>query len=159
MNNYSIIRIIMIMLSKKLRQSRILDFVKGRPVSSQEELLRLLASTGIRVTQATLSRDIRELGLVKARGVYRRPVEWNQPADLEVLRRTVKQFVLQSGVSGNILMIRTAPGNAHALGVVLDSAGLPEVLGTVAGDDTVFALLRSPRMGKRMLRRIEDYLS
>ncbi len=147
------------MLSKRVRQGKILDFVKERPISSQEEMLDLLASTGIRVTQATLSRDIRELGLVKARGVYRRPAEWNQPADQGVLRRTVKQFVLQSALSGNILMIRTAPGNAHAVGVVLDSAGLPEVLGTVAGDDTVFALLRSPRLGKKMLRRIEGYLS
>jgi len=147
------------MLSKRVRQSKILDFVKERPVCSQEELLELLATTGIHVTQATLSRDIRDLGLVKSRGIYRRPAELSQPADLEVLRRSVKQFVLQSGLSGNILMIRTAPGNAHALGVVLDSARLPEVLGTVAGDDTVFALLRSPRMGKRMLRRIEDYLS
>ena len=147
------------MLSKRVRQSKILDFVKARSVSSQEELLAMLAPTGIRVTQATLSRDIRELGLVKVRGVYRRPAEWNQPAGQELLRRTVKQFVLQSGLSGNILMIRTAPGNAHAVGVVLDSAGLPEVLGTVAGDDTVFALLRSPRLGKKMLRQIEDYLS
>ncbi len=146
------------MLSKRVRHSRILNFVKTRSVRSQEELLTLLSTTGIHVTQATLSRDVRQLGLVKARGIYRRPAEWNPPEDPEILRRTVKQFVLQSGLSGNILMIRTAPGNAHAVGVVLDSAGLPEVLGTVAGDDTVFALLKSPRMGKRILRRIEGYL-
>ncbi len=147
------------MSSKRVRQGRILDFVERRPVSSQEELLDLLAAIGVRVTQATLSRDMRDLGLVKVRGTYRRSAEWSGPGDLETLRRTVKQFVLRSGVSGNILMIRTAPGNAHTVGVVLDSARLPEILGTVAGDDTVFALLRSPRFGKRMLRRIEEFQS
>ncbi len=148
-----------IMLSKKLRQGKILDFVEKQAVSSQERLLTLLAGVGFRVTQATLSRDIREIGLVKVRGIYRRTVEPYEAAGQEALRRTMKQFVVQSRVSGNILMIRTAPGNAHTVGVVLDSARLPEILGTVAGDDTVFALLKSPRLGKRMLRRIEAYLS
>ncbi len=154
MHNYSLV-----MASKRIRQGRIVELVERRPVSSQEELSLLLAATDIHVTQATLSRDIRDLGLVKIRGVYRRSGDWNEPQDLEALRRTLKLFVLQSGVSGNILMIRTAPGNAHAVGVVLDSARLPEVLGTVAGDDTVFALLRNARLGKKILKRIEEYLS
>ncbi len=146
------------MLKKRVRQGRILDLVGRQPVSSQGRLLELLAASGVRATQATLSRDLRELGLVKVRGVYSGSLERDHTADAEALRRTVKQFVLAIGVSGNILMIRTAPGNAHTVGVVLDSARLPEILGTVAGDDTVFALLRSPRLGQRVLRRIEGYL-
>ena len=147
------------MFSKKLRQGRIIDAIQEHTVSSQEELLAILASSGIRVTQATLSRDLRELALVKIRGVYRRSADWSEPSDRDALRRALKQYVLQSGVSGNMLMIRTAPGNAHAVGVVLDSARWPEVLGTVAGDDTVFALLKSARLGRKVMRRIEEHLS
>jgi transcriptional regulator of arginine metabolism len=147
------------MFSKKLRQGKIISIVQERAVPSQEELLSFLAAAGIRVTQATLSRDLRELNLVKIRGIYRRSADWNEPSDRDALRRALKQFVLQSGVSGNMLMIRTAPGNAHAVGVVLDSARWPEVLGTVAGDDTVFALLKSARLARKVMKRIEEHLS
>jgi transcriptional regulator of arginine metabolism len=147
------------MISKRLRQGRIVGIIGERTVSSQEELLAHLAASGIRVTQATLSRDLRELNLVKVRGVYRRSGDWNGPSDQAALARALKQYVLQSETSGNMLMIRTAPGNAHAVGVVLDSARWPEVLGTVAGDDTVFALLRSARLARRVMKRIEEHLS
>ena len=147
------------MVSKRIRQGRIVALVEQRPVSSQEELSSLLAGSQIHVTQATLSRDIRELGLVKVRGIYHRPGTWSETPDLEGLRRALKQFVVGSGLSGNILMIRTAPGNAHAVGVVLDAARWPEILGTVAGDDTVFALLKNARLGKKLMKRIEEYLS
>ena len=147
------------MLSKKLRQGKIVGIIEERAISSQEELLAHLAAAGIRVTQATLSRDLRELNLVKVRGVYRRSGAWNEPSDRAALARALKQYVLQSSTSGNMLMIRTAPGNAHAVGVVLDSAHWPEVLGTVAGDDTVFALLKSARLARKVMRRIEEYLS
>lgn len=139
------------------RQSRIADLVARRAVTSQEELASLLRAQGIEVAQSTLSRDIRALGLVKVQGVYRAPGEALRPAPPpDDFRRTLRHLVLQSAVSGNILMVRTAPGNAHSLGVVLDGAAWPEVLGTVAGDDTIFVLLRSPRSGKRVLRRIEE---
>ena len=147
------------MRSKKLRHGKIVGIIGERAVTSQEELLSHLSESGIRVTQATLSRDIRELNLVKIRGVYRRSGDWNGPSDQAALARALKQYVLQSETSGNMLMIRTAPGNAHAVGVVLDSARWPEVLGTVAGDDTVFALLKNPRVARRVMKRIEEHLS
>src|SRR3974377_1523819 len=147
------------MLSKKLRQGKIIGIIGEHSVSSQEELLALLAASGIHVTQATLSRDLREVNLVKIRGVYRRSADWNEPSDRAALTRALKQYVLQSETSGNMLMIRTAPGNAHAVGVVLDSARWPEVLGTVAGDDTVFALLRSARLARKVMKRSEEHLS
>jgi transcriptional regulator of arginine metabolism len=144
------------MVSKQSRLARILEIVKRNPVGSQERLASLLREAGIRVTQSTLSRDIRELGLVKVRGRYQ-AVQSAVPPAGESIRRSLQQLVVHSGVSGNILMVRTGPGNAHSLGAVLDAVQWPEVLGTVAGDDTVFVLLRSTREGKKVLRRIQEY--
>jgi transcriptional regulator of arginine metabolism len=142
------------MISKKARQGRILDIMRTHPVRSQEELASLLKRDGSEVTQSTLSRDIRELGLVKVRGRYQRSDAMHTSPPDEVIRRAIEQFVIRTGVSGNIVMVKTSPGNAHSVGVVLDAAQWPEVLGTVAGDDTVFVLLRNSRSGRKVLERI-----
>lgn len=144
------------MISKKARQARMLEVIRDSRVKSQEELLSLLKQEGIEVTQATLSRDIREMGLVKIRGSYQIAVDINATPSADGLRRALGQFVIQTGVSGNMLMLKTTPGNAHSVGVVLDAAHWPEILGTVAGDDTVFVLLRNPRSGKKVLGRIRE---
>ena len=145
------------MISKKARQGRILEVVRKRPIGSQEEFSVLLKREGIGVTQATLSRDIRELGLVKIRGEYQIPGEVHSAPPDEALRRAFEQFVVRTGLSGNIVMIKTSPGNAHSVGVVLDAAQWPEVLGTVAGDDTIFVLLHKGRFGKRILARVRGF--
>jgi len=145
------------MISKKARQGRILEIARKRRVTSQEELSSLLKREGVDVTQSTLSRDIRELGLVKVRGGYQVSGELHSAPPDEILRRAFEQFVVRTGVSGNIVMIRTSPGNAHSVGVVLDAAQWPEVLGTVAGDDTVFVLLRNGHFGKKVLGRIREF--
>jgi transcriptional regulator of arginine metabolism len=147
------------MISKKARQGRILEIVRKRPVRSQEELSSLLKRESAEVTQSTLSRDIRELGLVKVRGSYQLSGELHSSPPDEILRRAFGQFVIRTGVSGNMLVIRTSPGNAHSVGVVLDAAGWPEVLGTVAGDDTIFVLLRNNRLGRKVLGRIRELSS
>jgi transcriptional regulator of arginine metabolism len=144
------------MISKKARQGRILEIVRKNNVGSQEELSVLLQKESIDVTQSTLSRDIREVGLVKVRGRYQISGEINTAPPNELLRRAFEQFVIRTGVSGNILMIRTSPGNAHSIGVVLDSAQWPEILGTVAGDDTIFVLLRNGNLGKKILEKIRE---
>jgi len=144
------------MISKKARQGRILELVRKNPVRSQEEFLSLLKRQEVEVTQSTLSRDIRELGLVKIRGSYQVPGELHTSPPGEILRRAFEQFVIRTGVSGNIVMIKTSPGNAHSVGVVLDAAEWPEILGTVAGDDTVFVLLRNGSSGKKVLARIRE---
>lgn len=147
------------MISKKARQAKILQILKRQDVRSQERLAALLRRSGVEVTQSTLSRDIQDLGLVKARGRYQEADGlWSEPAQ-DNLRRSFQDLVLESGVSGNILMVKTSPGNAQTLGVVLDAARWPEILGTVAGDDTVFALLRSARMGSKVKRRIEGLMA
>ncbi|MBP1623395.1 MAG: Arginine pathway regulatory protein ArgR, repressor of arg regulon [Acidobacteria bacterium] len=144
------------MISKKARQGRIVEIARKRLVRSQEELSSHLKRDGIDVTQSTLSRDIRELGLVKVRGSYQVSGELHSSPPDEILRRAFGQFVIRTGVSGNIVMIKTSPGNAHSVGVVLDAAEWPEVLGTVAGDDTVFVLLRNAHSGRKVLGRIRE---
>lgn len=144
------------MISKKARQGRILEICRRGEVHSQEELSTFLGREGVEVTQATLSRDIRDLGLVKVRGSYQISGELHSSPPDDALRRAFEQFVLRTGVSGNMVMIKTSPGNAHSVGVVLDAAQWPEVLGTVAGDDTIFVLLRSSRSGNKVLERIRE---
>jgi transcriptional regulator of arginine metabolism len=145
------------MVTKRARQGRISEIVRKQEVHSQEELVAFLEADGIEATQATLSRDIRELGLVKGRNGYQVSDEPHLAPSDDLLRRAFKQYVIQTGVSGNILMIRTSPGNAHSIGVVLDAAQWPEVLGTIAGDDTIFVLLRSVRLTKKVLGKIREF--
>lgn len=145
------------MISKKARQARLWEAARRREVRSQEEFLALLRREGVAVTQSTLSRDIRELGLVKIRGRYQVPGEGRPAPPDGMLRRALSQFVVRTGVSGNIVMVRTSPGNAHSVAVVLDAADWPEVLGTVAGDDTIFVLVRAGRSGRKVLARIREY--
>ncbi|NLV31060.1 MAG: hypothetical protein GXY47_07880 [Acidobacteria bacterium] len=147
------------MASKRVRHSKLLDIVRGNRIESQGELSLRLREEGVAVTQSTLSRDIRELGLVKIRGCYRVEGESSALPTGEALRRAVGQFVVHTAVSGNMLVIRTSPGNAHSVGVVLDAARWPEVLGTVAGDDTVFVLLGGSRHGRAVLERIRAMTS
>ena len=142
------------MITKKARQGRILEIVRKRSVRSQEELSSILSTENVPVTQSTLSRDIRELGLIKARGKYQSPEDKLPPAQNEYLRRALEQYVLSTGVSGNIVVVKTSPGNAHSVGVVLDAAQWPEVMGTIAGDDTIFVLAQNGRAGKKILERI-----
>lgn len=146
-------------MRKNARHARIVELVDRRAVRSQNEMAALLSGQGVEVAQATLSRDIRELGLVKVRGRYqsaRAAAAAVSGPGADGLRRSLQRLVIRTGLSGNIVMVKTAPGDAHSLGVVLDAAEWPEVLGTVAGDDTVFVLLRGAGRGRRVLRRIEE---
>jgi transcriptional regulator of arginine metabolism len=145
------------MVAKKARQGRILEIVRKQAVRSQEELADRLEQDGIEATQATLSRDIRELGLVKGRDGYQVSEEPHSAPPDDLLRRTFEQYVIRTGVSGNMIVIRTSPGNAHSIAVVLDAAQWKEVLGTIAGDDTVFVLLRSARLGNKVIGRIREF--
>ncbi len=147
------------MAAKRARQDKIEEMVRKHSLTSQEMLASLLKNNGIDVTQSTLSRDIRELGLVKVRGRYQLPEQSTNTPQTGNLRRAFEQYVTRTGLSGNILMVRTSPGNAHSVGVVIDAAQWPEVLGTIAGDDTIFILLRHGHLGKRILNRIKELLA
>jgi transcriptional regulator of arginine metabolism len=145
------------MITRKARQAIILETIGKHVIRSQEELSSFISKEGVETTQSTLSRDIRELGLVKARGRYQAPGEIQAGPSADNLHRAFKQFVIRTGFSGNIVMIKTSPGNAHSIGAVLDAAQWPEVLGTVAGDDTVFVLLCNGQSGRKVLGRIREF--
>lgn len=139
--------------TKAARRARIVELLSTRPVASQTELGRLLADGGLAVTQATLSRDLDELGAVKVRTAagpaYAVPAE-NAPRPAPAsavdsrLTRLVEDLVVAVEASGPVVVLRTPPGGAHLLASALDRAGLPEVAGTVAGDDTVLLVTRQP---------------
>jgi transcriptional regulator of arginine metabolism len=131
-------------VSKRTRHGQILEIIKHHRVGSQEGLRELLQSQGIDVTQATLSRDIRELRLVKvpdADGAshYSLPEEWESTPPLETLLPTL--FVSAEGV-GNFLVVRTMKGGAQAIALGIDWEEWPEVMGTLAGDDTILIIFR-----------------
>ena len=132
-------------MSKPKRHALILDVIKQHRVTSQEALRELLAAEGTDVTQATLSRDIRELRLVKIPGSdgtshYSHPEEWESTPFLQSLLPTL--FQSAEGV-GNQLVVRTLKGGAQTVAAGIDWEEWPEVLGTIAGDDTILLILRS----------------
>jgi len=131
---------------KPWRQSQILEVVDREAVASQEELRQRLATRGIEATQATISRDLKELGLVKRAGdgAYVRPgVERSSPATDEQLRRALATLVRTLERVGNLVVVRTDPGQAQGVSVLVDRAQLPEVAGTIAGDDTILVIGRA----------------
>lgn len=135
-------------MNKKFRQEQILKLIKGQHIHTQEELARGLRRLGIRTTQVTLSRDIHELGLAKTASGYRQMVEPVPPPE-EVrhsqLRRAAGEFLRDVRQAQNLLILKTDPGSAQPLAVALDAEAWPEVVGTVAGDDTVLVIASDTR--------------
>jgi transcriptional regulator of arginine metabolism len=141
------------------RHAAILDVVRTTRVSSQEVLRELLGERGYEVAQATLSRDIRELGLVKVPdeeggSVYTVPADVTDP--LPTLPRLLPALYLGADGVGNLLVVKTLTGGAQPIAVAIDWEEWPEVVGTVAGDDTILLILREPAALKRITRRLEE---
>src|ERR1051325_1432957 len=128
-------------LAKPQRQHRIARLLAEQAVTSQSHLVELLAAEGVAATQATVSRDLEDLGAIKVRvaggeTAYAIPeLPTNQRAPEDHLRRVFGDWVVEVAHSGNLVVLRTPPGSAHVVGSALDRVGLPEILGTVAGDD------------------------
>jgi transcriptional regulator of arginine metabolism len=142
------------------RRSQILELLKSERVATQAELCRKLARRGIRVTQATVSRDIEELGLIKTREGYRLPDAPRAASPPQpTLTIILKEFVREVLTASNVVVVKTHPGNAHTVGVALDSAQWPEVVGTVAGDDTIFVATPGKPQAARIRRKIAALLS
>ena len=144
-------------MSKRDRQRAILEIVREHRVTSQEELRSLLAERGIEVTQATLSRDLRDLRLVKVPGAegpphYTFPDEWEHTPPLEALLPTL--FLSAEGTR-NLLVVRTMTGSAQAVALGIDWEEWPEVLGTIAGDDTILVICREEEHVSTIARRLE----
>lgn len=142
---------------KRERHAAILELIRSRKVRSQEELRRLLGKRGFRVTQATLSRDLRELRVVKvphAEGetYYAAPSETEAPA----LDRLLPQMLVSLDGVQNLLVVKTVAGGAQAVGEAIDWEEWPEVLGTLAGDDTILLVLRRARERAVIARRLRE---
>jgi transcriptional regulator of arginine metabolism len=148
------------MSTKAERQQAILEVVAKQAVATQFELRSLLKARGIEVDQATISRDIRELGLVKASddGVHARyaPLEDVAPPLHPKASAIVARLVRAVECSGNLLVVKTDPGEASPVGLALDRLGWQEIVGTVAGDDTLLVVAREGTPARKLAKKIMD---
>jgi transcriptional regulator of arginine metabolism len=144
--------------SKTARQARLVALIRDHEIRSQAELGERLAADGMQVTQATLSRDLEELGAVKVRGtdgsgsVYFIPPEGTAPLRSAEqaparLQRLLRELLTGADASGNLVVLRTPPGAAQFLASAFDRSGLPDVVGTIAGDDTILVVARQDEAG------------
>jgi transcriptional regulator of arginine metabolism len=124
-------------MSKRFRQGQILKLIRERPVYTQDEIAVELGKRGVAATQVTLSRDLREIGLVKTPDGYREMTRDEPESDFANL---FSEYVSDVRVAQNLLVFKTDPGHANVVAVALDSEDWPEVVGTIAGDDTVLAV-------------------
>ncbi len=149
-------------LSKNQRQHRIARLLGEHPVTSQSQLVELLAGDGVSATQATVSRDLDDLGAIKVRvpggdTVYAIPeLPTEQIAPEDHLRRVFGDWVVEVAHSANLVVLRTPPGSAHVVGSALDRAGLSQVVGTVAGDDTVLVVASESLGGATVAGHFQD---
>lgn len=147
-------------MSKLARHKAILELVDEGPISSQEELQKLLHRRGFDAGQATLSRDIRELGLVKSAGGYElRGREAAPETDLPSVDRLVREFVTSVRAAENLLVTKTSIGSAQPVAAALDGEHWPEAIGTVAGDDTILIVCQDRRAAGRLADRIQGMLA
>ncbi|HME74757.1 MAG TPA: arginine repressor [Mycobacterium sp.] len=148
------------------RQARIVAILSSRAVRSQSELAVALAAEGIEATQATLSRDLEELGAVKLRGADGGAGAYVVPEDgspvrgvsggTERMSRLMGELLVSTDASGNLAVLRTPPGAAHYLASAIDRAALRDVVGTIAGDDTILVVAREPTTGAELAAKFEE---
>jgi transcriptional regulator of arginine metabolism len=149
-------------LSKPQRQHRIARLLGEHAVASQGQLVELLAAEGVTATQATVSRDLDDLGAVKVRvaggaTVYAIPeLPTEQHAPESHLHRVLGEWVVEVAHSANLVVLRTPPGSAHVVASALDRTGLPGVVGTVAGDDTLLVVVTEGVGGEAMARQLRE---
>ena len=141
-------------MAKLARQTRIVELLEQEPLANQEELRRRLARYGFHVNQATLSRDIRELGLVKTSEGYALPTNHVVEPQPPAIERLLREFGRDVRQAQNQLVLKTTVGSAQPVAVALDSAGWDEVVGTVAGDDTVLIICPDRKKAQRLALRI-----
>src|SRR5580704_17222394 len=145
--------------TKTFRHGQILSLVSSERISNQEDLRRRLADKRMRVTQATLSRDLQELKLVKTREGYRAATaSLEEVASAPPLTRALREFLLDIRPAENLLVLKTPPSGAQPLGDVLEGAKSSEIAGTIAGDDTVLIITPSRKTRESLQREIESHV-
>jgi transcriptional regulator of arginine metabolism len=142
-------------MNKTFRQGQILKLIRYKRVVTQDDLAReLKESYGIQTTQVTLSRDIRELGLVKTQDGYRQVAPVTGP-DFAIV---AAEFLQDVRVAQNLIVLRTSPGNANALAVAMDKQEWPELVGTLAGDDTVLVITPDNAAAETLRKKLLSYV-
>jgi len=146
-------------MSKLSRHAAIRDVIDAREVSSQEELRRALFRRGHRVTQATLSRDIHELGLVKTAEGYK--VRQGKEAEMHLpsIERLIQEFVYDVKTAQNLVVVKTSAGSAQPVSAAMDAEDWEELVGTIGGDDTILAIAPSAKLAGKLAHRIRGYLA
>lgn len=147
---------------KNRRQRRILEIVANETIGTQKELAERLQQEGFETTQATISRDIKELLLVKVNiggDRYKYVIAQETPVTDAKLRMVLREFILSYDYSENLLILNTAPGNANTVASAIDRARWPQVIGTLAGDDTVMLVIKPKEAVQEVVEKIEDYTS
>ena len=146
-------------MAKTQRQHRIARLLEDYAVTSQTQLVELLAADGVIATQATVSRDLDELGAVKVRmpggdSVYAVPEFESRVESEDHLRRVFGDWVVEVGHSANLVVVRTPPGSAHVVASAMDRAALSDIVGTVAGDDTILVVAVEDIGGAKVAERL-----
>jgi len=134
------------------------EFIKEQEISTQEELVEALQNAGFSVTQATISRDIKELGLIKVPGSsgmsrYTLPGEAVNPRNEDRMKRLFQDAVISLDNSENLIVIKTLPGEAQGVASTIDNVGWPEVIGTVAGDDTILIIIKTKKFTHATMKK------
>jgi transcriptional regulator of arginine metabolism len=146
-------------MTKLARQQTIIELAHVAPLPNQQELCKVLARRGFAVTQATLSRDINELRLVKTTEGYVLPVDDAPAEPLPAVSRVVSEFVREVRRAQNLLVIKTIPGSAQPVAVAVDAEGWEEVVGTVAGDDTLLVITSNNKSARNLQTRLEAMIA
>ena len=148
---------------KSKRQNKIIEIISDNNVETQDDLVRLLLEAGFQVTQATISRDIKELHLIKVQtdsGIYKYSVNQKKDQnDMSVLMRIFKDTVLAIEAAGSIVVIRTLTGSANAAAEVVDGLHLSEIVGSIAGDNTIFVAVRNADAAAVIVSRFRQMLN
>lgn len=144
-------------MNKAFRQGQILKLIRSKRIPTQDDLARELKEAyGIETTQVTLSRDIRELGLLKTPEGYRQVESEAPKADVESV---AAELLLDARIAQNLIVLRTSPGNANALAVALDKADWPDIVGTIAGDDTILVVAPDAGAAENLRARLLGYVT
>jgi transcriptional regulator of arginine metabolism len=144
---------------RRQRHLKILELISTRSLRTQEEVAEALGEQGWKVTQSSVSRDIAALRLVKANGEYQRPVVVARPADDPDLRRIAEVLIGVETAGDALVVLRTPPGEASRVGAALDRLSWAGVVGTIAGDDTIFVAVRDAAAQRAVLRELRKAAS
>lgn len=147
---------------KNRRQRRILEIISNESISTQKELAERLQQEGFETTQATISRDIKELLLVKisvGNDKYKYVIAQETPVTDSKLRMVLWEFLISYDYSDNILVLNTAPGNANTVASAIDHAGWKQIIGTLAGDDTIILVVKPKEAVHEVIAKIEEYIA